>query len=64
MSEFDTFDENISFPFVDNPTITCLKDADFIKEEYKETPVPLLLNYRPSSLKCKVLNTNIVTSAK
>lgn len=39
MSEYDTFDEKISFPFVDNPTVTCLKDADVIAEEYKETYV-------------------------
>ena len=41
MSLFDKFDESISFPFVDNPTITYMKDADLIKEEYKETPVLL-----------------------
>lgn len=46
MNEFDTFDEKISFPFVDNPTVTYLKDADLIKEEYKETTVALLYIHR------------------
>jgi hypothetical protein len=64
MSEFDTFDENITFPFVDNPAVTCLKGADLIKEEYKETPVSPPLNRRLSSLRWKALNVNMHASAK
>lgn len=42
MSDLSTFDENTYFSFVDNPPVTCLKDAELIKEEYKETPVTFL----------------------
>ena len=39
MAGYDTFDEATFFSFVDNPSITYAKDAELIKEEYKETPV-------------------------
>jgi len=39
MSDYDSFDERTFFAYVDNPSITYAKDADLIKEEYKETPV-------------------------
>ncbi len=39
MSDLTSFNEATFFSFVDNPAVACLKDAEGIKEEYKETPV-------------------------